>query len=96
MYNMNASRITTTLRRVATLHNHLHSQTLRPHIDLLEDTITEYPNNYSMEMHVDHDARTVHFRTKMMSLYERLSVFIKQKHEMRNVYPDYLFTEKHS
>lgn len=93
---MNATRVNTTLRRVVTLHNQIHARTMRPHIDLLEDTAIELPNNYSMEMHVDHDARTVHFRTKMMSLYERLSVFVKQKHEMRTMYPEYLITEKHS
>ena len=93
---MNATRVNTTLRRVVTLHNQIHSRTMRPHIELLEDTAIELPNNYSMEMHVDQDARTVHFRTKMMSLYERLSVFVKQKHEMRTMYPEYLITEKHS
>lgn len=89
---MNASRINTALRRVAVLHNHTHSTALRPQIDVA----TELPNTYSLEMHVDHDAGTVHFNTKMMSLYERLSIFVKQKQEMRNVYPDYFFTEKHS
>ena len=89
---MNASRINTALRRIAVLNNHTHSTALRPQ----RDTATELPNTYSMEMHVDHDAGTVHFNTKMMSLYERLSIFVKQKQEMRNVYPDYFFTEKHS
>ena len=93
---MNTTRLSAALRRVAVLQNHMHSNTLRPHIDLLEDTAIELPNNYSMEMYVDHDAKTVHFTTKMMSLYERLSVFVKQKHEMRNVYPEYIITEKHS
>lgn len=93
---MNASQFNTTLRRVVTLHNHINTRTMRPHIDLLEDTAIELPNNYSMEMHVDHIYKTVHFRTKMMSLYERLSVFVKQKHDMRKMYPDYLITEKHS
>ena len=93
---MNASQFNTTLRRMATLHNQIHSRTTRPHIDLLEDTVTELPNNYSMEIHVDHISKTVHFRTKMMSLYERLSVFVKQKHDMRQMYPDYLIMEKHS
>lgn len=93
---MNATRVNTTLRRVVTLHNQIHTRTMRPHIDLLEDTAIELPNNYSMEMYVDHDAKTVHFRTKMMSLYERLSVFVKQKHEMRTMYPEYIITEKHS
>ena len=93
---MNAAYVNTTLRRVFTLDNQIQSRTMHPHIDLLEDVVIELPNNYSMEMHVDHVSKTVHFRTKMMSLYERLSVFVKQKHDMRKMYPDYLITEKHS
>ena len=93
---MNATRVNTTLRRVATLHNQIHSRTTRAHIELLEDTVTELPNNYSMEMHVDHDARTVHDRTKMMSRYERRAVFGKQKTERRKMDTESQSTEKHS
>ncbi len=92
---MSATRVSAALRRAAVLQNHMHSNALQPHI-VIPDTAAELPNSYSMEMHVDHDAGTVHFRTKMMSLYERVSVFVKQKNEMRKIYPDYYFTEKHS
>jgi len=40
---MNATRVNTTLRRVVTLHNQIHTRTMRPHIDLLEDTAIELP-----------------------------------------------------
>lgn len=107
---MNTIRIGPALRRITLLQNHVRPQSTnslsedllfddkraKRHLyDILPDDAPEYPSAYGMEIRVDHDARTVRFKTETMSVYEKITVFMFQKQKLRYMYPDYQFTEKH-
>ena len=108
---MNTIRIGPALRRITLLQNHIQPQSTislsenllfddkraKRHLyDILPDDAPEYPNAYGMEIRVDHDARTVLFKTETMSVYVKRTVFMSQKQKLRYMYPDYQFTEKHT
>ena len=51
---------------------------------------------YSIHMDVRHEDKSIDFNTESMSFSEKINVYHRQKRLMRTLYPDYMFTEKHT
>jgi hypothetical protein len=64
-------------------------------IPLLADTFPLHERGFRLELNVDHDQKQIEFVTEYMSNYEKLTVYLKQKNNLRNIYPDYFILEKH-
>lgn len=62
---------------------------------LLADTFPQQERGFRIELNVDHDQKQIEFVTEYMSNYEKLTVYLKQKNNLRNIYPDYFILEKH-
>jgi len=51
---------------------------------------------YSIHMNVRHDEKSIDFITESISPIEKVNVYHRQKRLMRTLYPEYMFTEKHT
>ncbi len=62
---------------------------------LLADAFPEHERGFRLELNVDHDQKRIQFVTEYMSNYEKLTIYLKQKNNLRKIYPDYYILEKH-
>ena len=51
---------------------------------------------YAIRVDVHHDDRIIDFFTEDMCPSEKTDVYLKQKRMMREMYPEYIITEKHN
>ena len=53
-------------------------------------------SGYTIQMDVRHDEKIVNFVTEAMCPNEKNNVYLRQKRMMREMYPEYLITERHA
>lgn len=53
-------------------------------------------SGYTIQVDVHHDYRIIDFFTRDMCHNEKTDVYLKQKRMMREMYPEYIITEKHN
>jgi hypothetical protein len=49
-----------------------------------------------IQMDVRHDEKVIDFVTEAMGPSEKRNVYLRQKRMMRELYPEYLITERHN
>jgi hypothetical protein len=96
------SAITVARTRLAILGRQIH------HTLSLSDTILFQTTNacteisphenwgYAIQMDVSHDNRLIHFVTESMTASEKRNVYLRQKRMIREMYPEYMITERHT
>jgi len=95
------SAITVARARLAVLGRHLHTLTLNENILFPTAKIyIEMPpimvSGYTIQMDVRHDEKIVDFVTEAMCPNEKSNVYLRQKRMMRDMYPEYMITERHT
>ena len=91
------SAITIARSRLAVLGRHLHTLTLNENI--LFPTAKISPtmvSGYTIQMDVRHDEKIIDFVTEAMCPNEKSNVYLRQKRMMRDMYPEYMITERHT
>jgi len=53
-------------------------------------------SGYTIQVDVRHEEKTVNFVTEAMCHNEKKNVYLRQKRMMREMYPEYLITERHT
>jgi hypothetical protein len=53
-------------------------------------------SGYTVQMDVRHDEKVIDFVTEAMCPSEKRNVYLRQKRMMRELYPEYLITERHT
>ena len=53
-------------------------------------------SGYTIQMDVRHDEKIVDFVTEAMCPNEKSNVYLRQKRMMRDMYPEYMITERHT
>jgi hypothetical protein len=61
----------------------------------VEEVPTQYWG-YTIQMDVRHDEKIIDFITEAMCPNEKRNVYLRQKRMMRELYPEYLITERHT
>jgi hypothetical protein len=66
---------------------------IRHHIGAL--TVPTQNWGYTIQMDVHHTDKIINFVTESMSVDDKMEVFQRQKMLMREMYPEYIITERH-
>ena len=95
------SAITVARTRLAVLGRHLHTLTLNENIlfptaKMYIDMPPTMVSGYTIQMDVRHDEKIVDFVTEAMCPNEKSNVYLRQKRMMRDMYPEYMITERHT
>jgi hypothetical protein len=95
------SVITVARSRLAVLGRHLHTLSLGENILFpIEKMYVEMPptmvSGYTIQMDVRHDEKIIDFITEAMCPNEKRNVYLRQKRMMRDMYPEYMITERHT
>ena len=53
-------------------------------------------SGYTIQVDVRHEEKTINFVTEAMCPNEKKNVYLRQKRMMRELYPEYLITERHT
>ena len=67
--------------------------------EILFHKVEEVPTTYwgyTIQMDVRHDEKIIDFITEAMCPNEKRNVYLRQKRMMRELYPEYLITERHT
>ena len=91
------SAITVARTRLAVLGRHIQTMALRE--DILFPSMKAYPNmisGYTIQVDVRHEEKTINFLTEAMCHNEKRNVYLRQKRMMREMYPEYMITERHT
>ena len=62
---------------------------------LLEDLHPERSRGFRIELEVHHELKKIEFFTESMSNYEKLTVYMKHKNTVKNLFPEYIIFERH-
>jgi hypothetical protein len=76
-----------------------HIQTLAIKENVLFPSAKVYPtviSGYTIQVDVRHEEKTINFVTEAMCPNEKKNVYLRQKRMMRELYPEYLITERHT
>jgi hypothetical protein len=90
------SAINVARSRLAVFGSHLHTLTLSE--NLLFPTAKAYVqvnSGYTIQMDVRHDEKIIDFVTEAMCPNEKRNVYLPQKRIIREMYPEYMITERH-
>jgi hypothetical protein len=95
------SVITVARSRLAVLGRHLHTLSLSENILFpIAKMYVEMPptmvSGYTIQMDVRHDEKIIDFITEAMCPNEKRNVYLRQKRMMRDMYPEYMITERHT
>ena len=95
------SAITVARTRLAVLGRHIQSMALNenilfPTVKMYVDVHETMVSGYTIQMDVRHDEKIVDFVTEAMCPNEKRNVYLRQKRMMRELYPEYLITERHT
>jgi len=63
---------------------------------LLMDPSSKRTRGFNINLEVDHENKKIYFETETMTNYERVTIFMKEKNRIRNIFPDYILTEHHT
>ena len=95
------SAITVARTRLAVLGRHIQTMALRE--DILFPTMKAYVeiypsmiSGYTIQVDVRHEEKVIDFVTEAMCPSEKRNVYLRQKRMMRELYPEYLITERHT
>ena len=66
---------------------------IRRHIALNEAPTQNW--GYKVCVDVSHDEKVIHFVTEDMTMNDKMEVFHTQRRMMREMYPEYIITERH-
>ena len=95
------SAITVARTRLAVLGRHIQTMALsenilfptaKAYLDVHEDMVS----GYTIQVDVRHEEKTINFVTEAMCPNEKRNVYLRQKRMMRELYPEYLITERHT
>jgi hypothetical protein len=76
-----------------------HIQTMAIKETVLFPDVKVYPtviSGYTIQVDVRHEEKTINFVTEAMCPNEKRNVYLRQKRMMRELYPEYLITERHT
>jgi len=95
------SAITIARNRLAILGRHIQTMALKenilfPNMKAYLDVHETLVSGYTIQMDVRHDERIVDFVTEAMSPNEKRNIYLPQKRLMRDMYPEYMITERHA
>jgi len=95
------SAINVARARLAVLGRHI--QTMALNENILFPTAKAYVeihetlvSGYTIQVDVRHEEKTINFLTEAMCPNEKKNVYLRQKRMMREMYPEYLITERHT
>jgi len=83
--------------RLTVIGRHIQTMALRE--DILFPSMKAYPNmisGYTIQVDVRHEEKTVNFVTEDMCPNEKRNIYLPQKRIMREMYPEYMITERHT
>ena len=95
------SAITVARTRLAVLGRHIQTMALSENIlfptaKVYLDVHETLVSGYMIQMDVRHDEKTVNFVTEAMCPNEKRNIYLPQKRIMREMYPEYMITERHT
>jgi len=93
--------ISVTRSRLAVLGRHIQSMALNenvlfPTVKVGIEVSLHDTRGYAIQMDVSHDNKLIHFVTESMSSSEKRNVYLQQKRMIREMYPEYMITERHT
>ncbi len=95
------SAITIARNRLTVIGRHIQTMALRE--DILFPSMKAYldvheilVSGYTIQMDVRHEEKTVNFVTEAMCPNEKRNIYLPQKRLMRDMYPEYMITERHA
>ena len=91
------SAISVARTRLAVLGRHIQTMAIKENV--LFPDMKVYPtviSGYTIQVDVRHEEKTINFITEAMCPNEKKNVYLRQKRMMRELYPEYLITEKHT
>jgi len=62
---------------------------------LLGDLHPERSRGFRIELEVHHELKKIDFLTESMLNREKLTIYIKHKNRLKNIFPEYMLVERH-
>ena len=95
------SPITIARSRIGMLSRHIQTMALSENIlfptaKVCLDVHESLVSGYTIQVDVRHDEKVIDFVTEAMCPNEKRNVYLRQKRMMRELYPEYLITERHT
>ena len=92
--NVARSRLAVLGRHIQTmaLSENILFPTAKAYLDVHEAMVS----GYTIQVDVRHEEKTINFVTEAMCPNEKRNVYLRQKRMMRELYPEYLITERHN
>lgn len=91
------SAISVARARIGMISRHIQTMAIKENV-LFPDAKV-YPtvfSGYTIQVDVRHEEKTINFVTEAMCPNEKKNVYLRQKRMMRELYPEYLITERHT
>ena len=87
-------------QRLGVMRRHLNALALNEKVlfSKPEVYVEELPTTfwgYTIQMNVRHDEKIIDFVTESLSQNDKMEVYLRQKKMMREMYPQYIITERH-
>jgi len=95
------SAITIARNRLTVIGRHIQTMALKedilfPNMKAYLDVHETLVSGYTIQMDVRHEEKTVNFVTEAMCPNEKRNIYLPQKRLMRDMYPEYMITERHA
>jgi hypothetical protein len=91
------SAISVARARIGMIGRHIQTMAIKENV--LFPSVIVYPtviSGYTIQVDVRHEEKTINFVTEAMCPNEKKNVYLRQKRMMREMYPEYLITERHT
>ena len=91
------SAISVARARIGMISRHIQTMAIKENV--LFPDVNVYPtviSGYTIQVDVRHEEKTINFVTEAMCPNEKKNVYLRQKMMMRELYPEYFITEKHT
>ena len=91
------SAISVARARIGMIGRHIQTMAIKENV--LFPSAKVYPtviSGYTIQVDVRHEEKTINFVTEAMCPNEKKNVYLRQKRMMREMYPEYLITERHT
>jgi len=91
------SAISVARARIGMIGRHIQTMAIKENV--LFPSAKVYPtviSGYTIQVDVRHEEKTINFVTEAMCPNEKKNVYLRQKRMMRELYPEYLITERHT
>jgi hypothetical protein len=91
------SAISVARARIGMLGRHIQTMAIKETV--LFPSVKAHPtviSGYTIQVDVRHEEKTINFVTEAMCPNEKKNVYLRQKRMMREMYPEYLITERHT